>query len=362
MRAFVVSLLLWNLASLASSTGESRFVEQDKESLDIKNEDPCVNVLCHAGQECVVVDSNTACVCRKSCPDHENPVCGSNGMTFPNHCELHRTSCLERKKIAIKYDGECKGQPTQPPLTPKNNQWKPIVCYEHDRDEIRNHLIGWLKNQNKSPELLNGYRNLLQSYFDMMDENDDGKLDATEFREFVSANQSVTEIVSSDEYKNPVLQNLCADALLSLSDEDSDWELNITEFMRCLDPQFKPPKKGCELDSEVYSDGSEIPTDCNSCVCACGNWICTALKCDGKESNQPGAETSEDDVEKETNKFIVKGSKAKEQLTKEIIKHDQRERIHLHEKKVLPLHKPRHHHRNKKHGNYGLRENGHSEN
>lgn len=82
----------------------------------------------------------------------------------------------------------------------------------------------------------------------------------------------------------------------------------------------------------------------------------------GKESNQPGAETSEDHVEEETNKFIVKGSKAKEQLTKEIIKHDQRERIHLHEKKVLPLHKPRHHHRNKKHGNYGLRENGHSEN
>ena len=48
------------------------------------------------------------------------------------------------------------------------------------------------------------------------------------------------QIVSSNEYINPVLQNLCADALLSLSDEDSDWELNITEFMRCLDPgEFK---------------------------------------------------------------------------------------------------------------------------
>ncbi len=44
------------------------------------------------------------------------------------------------------------------------------------------------------------------------------------------------QIVSSDEYINPVLQNLCADALLSISDEDSDWELNITEFMKCLDP------------------------------------------------------------------------------------------------------------------------------
>ena len=30
-------------------------------------------------------------------------------MTFPNHCELHRTACLEEKKISIKHDGTCKG-------------------------------------------------------------------------------------------------------------------------------------------------------------------------------------------------------------------------------------------------------------
>ena len=44
------------------------------------------------------------------------------------------------------------------------------------------------------------------------------------------------QVVSSDEYINPVLQSLCADALLSISDEDSDWELNIREFMKSLDP------------------------------------------------------------------------------------------------------------------------------
>lgn len=55
------------------------------------------------------------------------------------------------------------------------------------------------------------------------------------------------QIVSSDEYINPVLQNLCADALLSLSDEDSDWELNITEFMKCLNPR--------ELQKCLHSNG-----------------------------------------------------------------------------------------------------------
>ena len=71
-----------------------------------------------------------------------------------------------------------------------------MVCYEHDRDEIRSRLIGWLKNQENLLEGVEGYRNLLKSYFDLMDENSDGKLDATEFREFVQANQSAEEVLA----------------------------------------------------------------------------------------------------------------------------------------------------------------------
>lgn len=69
-----------------------------------------------------------------------------------------------------------------------------VVCYEHDRDDMRDSLIGWLKVQNKSLEGVDSYRKLLQSYFDMVDENSDGKLDTTEFREFIGANQSVAEV------------------------------------------------------------------------------------------------------------------------------------------------------------------------
>ena len=71
--------------------------------------DPCINVLCRTGQECVSVSGMVVCVCKKSCPAHENPICGSNGMTFPNHCELHKTACLQNKKIYIKHNGTCKG-------------------------------------------------------------------------------------------------------------------------------------------------------------------------------------------------------------------------------------------------------------
>lgn len=40
----------------------------------------------------------------------------------------------------------------------------------------------------------------------------------------------------ADEFINPVLQGLCADALIAVSDEDADWELTFHEFMKCLDP------------------------------------------------------------------------------------------------------------------------------
>lgn len=68
------------------------------------------------------------------------------------------------------------------------------MCYENDRNDVRSHLIGWLQNQDKLSEGLDGYRHLLQTYFDKVDENKDGKLDVAEFRDFVLANQSQAEV------------------------------------------------------------------------------------------------------------------------------------------------------------------------
>ena len=39
-----------------------------------------------------------------------------------------------------------------------------------------------------------------------------------------------------EEYTNPILQKLCADSLISISDEDSDGQLSFHEFMQCLNP------------------------------------------------------------------------------------------------------------------------------
>lgn len=343
-----VSLFL-TLASLGLAvTVESRFDENGQESFETNNQDLCLDVLCHAGQDCLVHNEIASCICKKSCPDHDNPVCGSNGMTFPNHCELHRTACLQGKKISVKHNGMCKGVPTQSSSSKRVNQSKPVVCYEDDREDIRSRLIGWLKTQNNLLEGVQDYNALVKSYFDKMDENSDRRLDAVEFREFVLANQTMEEDSNIEEYENSILQGLCADALISVSDDDSDLELTIDEFMKCLNPEFKPPKRGCGLDDLVYSDGTEISTnDCNSCVCACGHWVCTALKCDDTEANQVRAQMYKDEAE--NHKLIVNGEEAKELLNQEISRQKNKQGHHI-QREVLPLLKTRHPHKHRKHG------------
>lgn len=48
----------------------------------------------------------------QKCKPHKRPVCGSNGKTYLNHCELHRDACLTGSKIQVDYDGHCKGNPS----------------------------------------------------------------------------------------------------------------------------------------------------------------------------------------------------------------------------------------------------------
>lgn len=41
------------------------------------------------------------------------------------------------------------------------------------------------------------------------------------------------------------------------------------------------PPTECALEDEAYEDGAETQVECNRCVCACGNWVCTAMTCTG---------------------------------------------------------------------------------
>ena len=75
---------------------------------------PCTNQRCLYGAECMPSqDGKTArCQCPSECPNYGDsqgggPVCGSNGIDYPNMCELRKESCTSMKNIRVKYYGKC---------------------------------------------------------------------------------------------------------------------------------------------------------------------------------------------------------------------------------------------------------------
>ncbi|XP_006755471.1 PREDICTED: follistatin-related protein 1 [Myotis davidii] len=269
----------------------------------------CANVFCGAGRECAVTEKGEpTCLCIEQCKPHKRPVCGSNGKTYLNHCELHRDACLTGSKIQVDYDGHCKEKKSVGPSA------SPVVCYQSNRDELRRRIIQWLEAEIIPDGWFSkgsNYSEILDKYFKNFD-NGDSRLDSSEFLKFVEQNETAINITTyADQENNKLLRGLCVDALIELSDENADWKLSFQEFLKCLNPSFNPPEKKCALEDEMYADGAETEVDCNRCVCACGNWVCTAMTCDGK--NQKRAQTQ---TEEEMTRFVQDFQKHQETAEK----------------------------------------------
>ncbi|MEQ2201505.1 hypothetical protein XENOCAPTIV_013495 [Xenoophorus captivus] len=49
-----------------------------------------------------------SCMCNIVCNGHnDNPVCGSDGITYDTPCHVREASCLKQLKIDIKHVGRC---------------------------------------------------------------------------------------------------------------------------------------------------------------------------------------------------------------------------------------------------------------
>ena len=44
------------------------------------------------------------------CDESDHWVCGSNGKSYRNHCELHRDACVSQTKIHVELRRRCVGQ------------------------------------------------------------------------------------------------------------------------------------------------------------------------------------------------------------------------------------------------------------
>ncbi|KAL0132236.1 hypothetical protein PUN28_000198 [Cardiocondyla obscurior] len=72
------------------------------------NAEPCEKTYCSWGATCVVSEKGKGvCQCLTECSLTSDPVCGSDDVTYTNHCHLRQISCQNKKNIRVKHHGAC---------------------------------------------------------------------------------------------------------------------------------------------------------------------------------------------------------------------------------------------------------------
>ncbi|GAB1289362.1 Agrin [Apodemus speciosus] len=68
---------------------------------------PCHGVQCAFGAICTVKNGKAVCECQRVCLDTYDPVCGSDGVTYGNVCELESMACALGREIQVAHRGPC---------------------------------------------------------------------------------------------------------------------------------------------------------------------------------------------------------------------------------------------------------------
>lgn len=72
----------------------------------------CSKKTCPYGSRCEYVGkvnpTETRCVCPTlPCPSTSSPICGSNGVTYDNECQLMKAQCNSKSTINVRHRGKC---------------------------------------------------------------------------------------------------------------------------------------------------------------------------------------------------------------------------------------------------------------
>ncbi|CAL1545990.1 unnamed protein product, partial [Lymnaea stagnalis] len=84
---------------------------QREESVKVKQEGACAegcgNQRCEYYAVCESMNGKPRCVCPTSCVKASAPICGNDGVTYENECELRVEACRRKKLLTISSIGTC---------------------------------------------------------------------------------------------------------------------------------------------------------------------------------------------------------------------------------------------------------------
>ncbi|XP_067381825.1 agrin isoform X9 [Channa argus] len=71
----------------------------------------CAELVCSFGASCIEVNGQSHCECPSPDCDEKNKtkVCGSDGVTYADQCQLRTIACRQDKDVAVQYFGQCTG-------------------------------------------------------------------------------------------------------------------------------------------------------------------------------------------------------------------------------------------------------------
>ncbi|XP_058255929.1 SPARC [Hemibagrus wyckioides] len=172
-----------------------------------------------AGSQCQVVKNGhipiPKCVCPTTCPSQVAPVCSVVGKTYISECLLHKESCRKKRRIGKAHNGPC---------------LEVGVCSEKELRQFPYRLLDWfllISRMGKqytaahTPNCITHRERvqLAQSWFSMLDRNQDGKLSMKDLKKL--------------HYKKMPLEH-CAKAFFRSCDRNRNNKVTVSEWTSCL--------------------------------------------------------------------------------------------------------------------------------
>uniref|UniRef100_A0A8C6X8G2 Follistatin like 4 n=1 Tax=Naja naja TaxID=35670 RepID=A0A8C6X8G2_NAJNA len=171
----------------------------------------CEKKYCERGSQCIVnkETNQPECRCIDDCKPSYMPVCGSDGKFYENHCELHRASCLQKKKIYIIHNKDC--------------FFKGDACTMADYSQLKGILLDLQSHRQRQQyqpgEDRTQKRFLVEDMFNYLDINGDGHLSSSE----------LAKLKKKEDLEDDFL-NCTPEDLLRFDDYNHDGYLTLQEL------------------------------------------------------------------------------------------------------------------------------------